>query len=126
MCGRTTTREPSPASRYARPRSRGPADHNEARMQARSGLWPPMAYALIETCKFNDADPQAWLADVLARLCAVRDRRATEQGTLIRQWQSSTKVPTPERGAPTLPKFWELPKLRQSNACPKRVPYTNM
>jgi transposase len=26
------------------------------------------AYALIETCKFNDVDPQAWLADVLARL----------------------------------------------------------
>jgi transposase len=25
-------------------------------------------YTLIETCKMNDADPQAWLADVLARL----------------------------------------------------------
>jgi transposase len=25
-------------------------------------------YALIETCKMNDVDPQAWLADVLARL----------------------------------------------------------
>ena len=25
-------------------------------------------YTLIETCKMNDVDPQAWLADVLARL----------------------------------------------------------
>src|SRR5262249_27751559 len=26
------------------------------------------AYTLMETCKLNDVDPQAWLADVLARL----------------------------------------------------------
>jgi transposase len=25
-------------------------------------------YTLIETCKMNDVDPQAWLADVLATL----------------------------------------------------------
>jgi transposase len=25
-------------------------------------------YTLIETCKLNDVDPRAWLADVLARL----------------------------------------------------------
>jgi transposase len=25
-------------------------------------------YTLIVTCKLNDADPQAWLADVLARI----------------------------------------------------------
>ncbi len=25
-------------------------------------------YTLVETCKMNDVDPQAWLADVLARL----------------------------------------------------------
>ena len=25
-------------------------------------------YTLIETCKMNDVDPQAWLADVLARI----------------------------------------------------------
>ena len=25
-------------------------------------------YTLIETCKLNDVDPQAWLADILARL----------------------------------------------------------
>ena len=27
-----------------------------------------MIYTLIETCKLNGVDPQAWLADVLARL----------------------------------------------------------
>ena len=25
-------------------------------------------YTLIETCKLNDVDPRAWLADVLARI----------------------------------------------------------
>jgi transposase len=30
-------------------------------------VWPAV-YTLIETCKMNDVDPQAWLADVLARL----------------------------------------------------------
>jgi transposase len=25
-------------------------------------------YTLVETCKMNDVDPQAWLADLLARL----------------------------------------------------------
>jgi transposase len=25
-------------------------------------------YTLIETCKLNEVDPRAWLADVLARL----------------------------------------------------------
>jgi transposase len=25
-------------------------------------------YTLVESCKLNDIDPQAWLADVLARL----------------------------------------------------------
>ncbi len=25
-------------------------------------------YTLVETCKMNDVDPQAWLADVLARI----------------------------------------------------------
>ena len=25
-------------------------------------------YTLIETCKLNDVDPRAWLADVLSRL----------------------------------------------------------
>jgi len=45
--------------------------------QASSGPWPGNAccghsaaavYTLIETCKMNEVDPQAWLADVLAWL----------------------------------------------------------
>ena len=29
---------------------------------------PPTMYSLIVTAKMNDVDPQAWLADVLARI----------------------------------------------------------
>jgi len=31
------------------------------------GQVEPGVYTLIETCKMNDIDPHAWLADVLAR-----------------------------------------------------------
>jgi transposase len=37
-------------------------------------------YTLIETCKLNDVDPQAWLADVLARL---QDHPAKRIGELL-------------------------------------------
>ena len=35
-------------------------------------------YTLIETAKLNDVDPQAWLADVLARLPDYPARRISE------------------------------------------------
>jgi transposase len=35
-------------------------------------------YTLIETCKLNDVDPQAWLADVLTRLPDYPASRITE------------------------------------------------
>ena len=35
-------------------------------------------YTLIETCKLNDIDPQAWLADILARLPDHPARRIDE------------------------------------------------
>ena len=34
----------------------------------RGGERAAAIYTLIETCKLNGVDPQAWLADVLARL----------------------------------------------------------
>jgi len=37
-------------------------------------------YTLVETAKLNDIDPQAWLADPLARL-VMRDLPAIERGT---------------------------------------------
>jgi transposase len=37
-------------------------------------------YTLVETCKLNDIDPQAWLADVLARL---RDHPAKQIDELL-------------------------------------------
>jgi hypothetical protein len=30
-----------------------------------------IVYSLIQTCRLNDVDPQAWLADVLARISAM-------------------------------------------------------
>ncbi len=35
-------------------------------------------YTLIETCKLNDVDPQAWIADILARRPDHPARRADE------------------------------------------------
>jgi transposase len=35
-------------------------------------------YTLIETCKLTEVDPQAWLADVLARLPDHPAKRTTE------------------------------------------------
>jgi hypothetical protein len=34
----------------------------------RGGERAAVMYTLIQTCKLNDVDPQAWLADVLARI----------------------------------------------------------
>lgn len=42
-------------------------------------------YTLIETCKLNDVDPQAWLADVLARLPDHSIPRVDE--LLARNWR---------------------------------------
>ena len=33
-----------------------------------AGQRAAIAYSLIQTCRLNDVDPQAWLADVLARI----------------------------------------------------------
>jgi hypothetical protein len=35
-------------------------------------------YSLIVTCKMNDVDPQAWLADVLARIAGHPAHRLDE------------------------------------------------
>lgn len=34
----------------------------------RRGQHAAVAYLLIQTCRLNDVDPQAWLADVLGRI----------------------------------------------------------
>ncbi|MBB3359560.1 hypothetical protein FHT60_003551 [Novosphingobium sp. BK486] len=40
----------------------------DARFGPRGGRRAAIVYSLIQTCKLNDVDPQAWLADVLARI----------------------------------------------------------
>jgi transposase len=53
----------------------------------RGGERAAFMYSLIVTAKMNDIDPQAWLADVLARL---PDMTATQVPTLLPwNWQSS-------------------------------------
>uniref|UniRef100_UPI003F97A7E8 transposase domain-containing protein n=1 Tax=Roseiarcus sp. TaxID=1969460 RepID=UPI003F97A7E8 len=48
-------------------------------------------YSLIETCKLNDVDPRAWLADVLARL---PDHSAHQDGDLLpRAWNARQDAP---------------------------------
>jgi hypothetical protein len=46
----------------------------------RGGQRAAIIYTLIQTAKLNDADPQAWLADVLARIA---DHPATRLDELL-------------------------------------------
>ncbi len=48
-------------------------------------------YSLIVTCKLNDVDPQAWLADVLARIACHPASRLDE--LLPWNWKASAKRP---------------------------------
>jgi len=47
-------------------------------------------YTLIETAKLNDVDPQAWLADVLARLPDHPTKRIDE--LLLWAWKTSREA----------------------------------
>jgi hypothetical protein len=38
----------------------------------RGGERAAVMFTLIQTCKLNDVDPQAWLADVLARIAELK------------------------------------------------------
>ena len=44
----------------------------------RGGQRAAAMYSLVITCKMNDVDPQAWLADVLARIAAHPAHRLNE------------------------------------------------
>ena len=44
----------------------------------RGGERAAAIYTLIETCKLNEVDPQAWLADVLARIADHPAKRITD------------------------------------------------
>ena len=54
-------------------------------------------YTLIETAKLNDVDPQAWLADVLARLPDHPTSRIDE--LLPWAWQASREAATVAQAA---------------------------
>jgi transposase len=44
----------------------------------RGGERAAAIYTLLQTAKLNDVDPQAWLADVLARIAAIPASRLAE------------------------------------------------
>jgi transposase len=48
-------------------------------------------YSLIVTAKLNDIDPQAWLADVIARIAGIPQHRLAE--LLPWNWQPDTNIP---------------------------------
>jgi transposase len=56
----------------------------------RGGQRAAAIYTLIETCKLNDIDPRAWLADVLARLA---DHPASRVAELL-PWNWRSPQPT--------------------------------
>src|SRR5208337_4691421 len=55
-------------------------------------------YSLIATCKLNDVDPRAWLADVLARL---PDHPAHRVGEMMPWAGRSAKRPRPASRPPS-------------------------
>jgi transposase len=51
--------------------------------------------SLIHTCKLNNVDPQAWLADVLARIA---DHKITKLSALL-QWNWAAELERPKLAA---------------------------
>ncbi len=59
----------------------------------RSGERAAAIYTLIETCKRNDTDPRAWLADVLARLPDHPEKRVAE----LLPWTGNARTQQPSQ-----------------------------
>ena len=55
----------------------------------RGGVRAAVMYTLIGTAKLNDVDPQAWLADVLARISGTPKSQLDE--LLPWNWQDSQR-----------------------------------
>jgi transposase len=54
----------------------------------RGGKRAAVMYTLIQTAKLNDVDPQAWLADVLAR---INDHKITDLAALL-PWRRAAEM----------------------------------
>ena len=55
----------------------------------RGGQRAAIVYSLIQTCRLNDVDPQAWLADTLPRLAAGHPATALDQ---LMPWNRAAAV----------------------------------
>jgi transposase len=60
------------------PQSRVPDTRHHAVASDRGGERAAAMYGLIVSAKMNDIDPQAWLADVLARIADLPQNRVHE------------------------------------------------
>ena len=56
----------------------------------RGGQRAAFMYSLIVTAKLNNIDPQAWLADVLARIADIPQQRLAE--LLPWKWKAATSI----------------------------------
>jgi len=63
----------------------------------RGGERAALMYTLIQTARLNDVDPQAWLADVLARIADHPAQRLDE--LLPWRWRTREAAPAQERAA---------------------------
>jgi transposase len=55
----------------------------------RGGERAAVMFTLVQTCKLNKVDPQAWLADVLARIA---DHKITDLAALLPwNWAAETE-----------------------------------
>src|SRR3546814_12264176 len=75
----------------------------------RGGERAAFMYTLIATARLNDVDPQAWLADVLARIADLPQTRLA--ALLPSPWQAAQAAPPPCSAHPR----------RQSDRWRKRV-----
>ena len=60
-------------------------------------------YTLVQTCRLNDVDPQAWLADVLGRLPDHPAKRVSELTPWAWKARPDASVPTPPNKPPPFP-----------------------
>ena len=71
-------------------------NHGSSPAQSAGLSAPPLMYTLIQTAKLNDIDPQAWLADVLARIADIPQSRLCE--LLPWNWRQPPRSTPPDCG----------------------------
>ena len=87
---KTVAPAPLPVERAIRPVALGRKNHLFAGSDGGGKRWATMA-SLLETCKLNGIDPQAYLADIFARIHDHKINRLDE--LLPWNWRPKTDLP---------------------------------